>query len=263
MKSRNKFLTALTLACGLLASHEVPAAGGPLLVKAGEKIAFMGDSITQAGAGKGGYVTLVMDALNKEGLNVTSIPAGKAGNRSPDMLARLEESVISKKPDWMVLSCGVNDVWHFTLKLGNRTFQGVPLDDYKRNIRSIIDQAQAANIKVLILTSTMIGEDPEKETNKQLIPYNSFLREISAEKKLPLADLDKDMHEALKMLPDEAGKAKMFGDPSYQRNIKNKLTSDGCHMNPQGNIMMAKGVLRAIGLSDEKIAAAEKSWLGK
>ncbi len=29
------------------------------------------------------------------------------------MLARLDEAVISKKPQWMTLSCGVNDVWHF------------------------------------------------------------------------------------------------------------------------------------------------------
>lgn len=109
----------------------------------------------------------------------------------------------------------------------------------------------------------MIGEDPEKETNKQLIPYNDFLRELAIEKKLPIADLSKDMHTAFKKLPDEAGMAKMFGDPGYQRNIKNKLTVDGCHMNALGNIMMAKGILGAFGLSEAKIAAAEKSWFGK
>lgn len=54
----------------------------------------------------------------------------------------------------------------------------------------------------------------------------------------------------------------MFGEPGYQRNIKNKLTSDGCHMNQLGKIMMAKGILRTIGLGEAKIAAAEKSWLG-
>lgn len=55
----------------------------------------------------------------------------------------------------------------------------------------------------MILTSTMIGEDPEKETNKKLVPYNDFLREIVKEKGLPLADLSKDMHAALKEIPDE------------------------------------------------------------
>ena len=234
-----------------------------LLIDKGDKIAFMGDSITQSGNKKNGYITFVMDALNKEGLEVTHIPAGKSGNRSKDMLARLEQSVISKDPDWMLLSCGVNDVWHFTLKLGNRTFEGIPLEEYKKNIREIIETAEKADIKVMILTSTMIGEDPKKQTNKDLIPYNEFLREIAEKKNLPLADLSKDMHETLKEMPDEEGKAKMFGDPNYERNIKNKLTTDGCHMNTLGNIMMAKGILRTMGLSEESIKKAEKSWLEK
>lgn len=263
MKPRNKFLKSFALALSLVALHPASAKESGLLVKPGEKIAFMGDSITQAGARKNGYINLVMEALNKEGLKLTHVPAGKSGNKSNDMLARLDASVISKNPDWMTLSCGVNDVWHFTLRLGKRTFQGVELDDYQVNIRKIIEKAQAAKIKVVILTSTMIGEDPEKETNKKLIPYNNFLRELAKEKNLPLVDLSEDMHTALKGIPDVAGKARMFGEPQYQRNIQNKLTSDGCHMNTLGNIMMAKGVLRGFGLSEKKIAAAEKSWLGK
>ena len=263
MKSISSRLTTVAVAFSLLAPSMASAESRVLLVKPGEKIAFMGDSITQAGNRKNGFINLVMDALNKEGLNLTCVPAGKSGNRSNDMLARLDESVIAKKPDWMVLSCGVNDVWHFTLHLGKRTFEGVPLEDYKTNIRKIIEKAEAADIKVMVLTSTMIGEDPGKETNKQLVPYNEFLREIAKEKGLPMADLSEDMHKALKKIPDEPGKAKMFGDPGYQRNIKNKLTVDGCHMNHLGNIMMAKGILRAFGLGEDKIAAAEKSWLGK
>ena len=260
-KSRSLFTLAFV---ATLASLSAVAAKEPaLLIKKGEKIAFMGDSITQSGNRKNGYVTLVMDALNREGLKVTHVPAGVSGNRSPDMLARLDKAVISKEPDWMLLSCGVNDVWHFTLKLGNRTFTGVPLDDYKKNIRDIISKAEEAGIKVVILTSTMIGEDPQKDTNKKLEPYNAFLRELAKEEGLPLADLNKDMQAALKEIPDEEGKARMFGEPGYQRNIKNKLTTDGCHMNKLGNIMMAKGVLRTLGLSDEKIAEAEKSWLGE
>ena len=263
MKQRNKFLTTFALALSLLALTPASAENRKLIVKSGEKIAFMGDSITQAGARKNGYINLVMGALNEEGLKLTHVAAGKAGNKSNAMLARLDQSVISKKPDWMTLSCGVNDVWHFTLRLGKRSFQGVELEDYKKNIRQIIDKAEAAEIKVVILTSTMIGEDPKKETNKKLIPYNEFLRELAKEKNLPLADLSEDMHAELKEIPDVKGRAKMFGDPKYQRNIQNKLTSDGCHMNKLGNIMMAKGILRAFGLSDKKIEAAEKSWLGK
>jgi lysophospholipase L1-like esterase len=263
MKLKNRFLSTLALGFSLFATCAASSQAEELLVKPGEKIAFLGDSITQAGARKNGYITFVMDALNKEGLELSRIAAGKGGHKSNNMLARVDSDVISKDPDWMLLSCGVNDVWHFTLTLGDRTFEGVPLDEYKKNIREIIGKAEAADIKVMILTSTMIGEDPENETNQKLIPYNEFLREIAKEKNLPLADLSKDMHEKIAEMPDEEGKAKMFGDPKYDRNIKNKLTSDGCHMNTLGNVMMAKGILETFGLSEKKIEAAEKSWLGK
>lgn len=233
------------------------------VLKDGDKIAFMGDSITQAGAKKDGYVFLVMDALKSAGHNVTHIPAGISGHRSSDMLKRLDKDVISKKPQWMTLSCGVNDVWHFKLRLGKRTFKGIPLEEYKKNITEMIEKAQAANIKVMILTSTMIGEDQSRELNQNLIPYNDFLRTLAKEKNCLLADLNKDMQAALKTLPDVKGNARMFGDPQYKSEFKNKLTTDGCHMNKLGNIMMAKGVLRTFGLSEEKLAEAEKKWLGK
>jgi lysophospholipase L1-like esterase len=259
MRMANLFVVAFVVTLGFSAAAE----DRTLVVKAGETIAFMGDSITAGGAKKNGFLTFVMDALNKEGLELTRIAAGKSGHKSNDMLARLDRDVISKNPDWMTLSCGVNDVWHFKLVLGKRTFQGIGLGDYKKNIRAIIEKAQAAKIKLVILTATMIGEDPERELNQNLIPYNDFLREIAKEKGCLLADLSKDMREALEGMPDVEGKARMFGEPKYSRNIKNKLTTDGCHMNTQGNAMMAKGILRAFGLSEDKILAAEQSWLAE
>lgn len=257
--------TALTflLLSAFFSLSSVAVESQKLVLKADDTIAFMGDSITQAGARKNGYITLVMAALKNEGLNLSHVPAGISGNKSNDMLRRLEKDVLSKKPQWMTLSCGVNDVWHFKLQLGKRKFKGISLEDYKKNITQIIDKAQAANIKIMILTSTMIGEDQSKELNQNLIPYNNFLRAIVKEKGCLLADLSQDMQEVLKKIPDVKGKARMFGDPNYKSEIKNKLTTDGCHMNSLGNIMMAKGVLRAFGLSEEKIAAAEKVWLGK
>ncbi|MGB1131297.1 MAG: hypothetical protein ACPG4K_14690, partial [Haloferula sp.] len=75
------FRSLFTLAfVATLASLSAVAAKEPaLLIKKGEKIAFMGDSITQSGNRKNGYVTLVMDALNREGLKVTHVPAGVSG----------------------------------------------------------------------------------------------------------------------------------------------------------------------------------------
>jgi len=143
------------------------------------------------------------------------------------MLARLEKDVLSKNPNWMTLSCGVNDVWH-----GAR---GVALEDYKTNIAAIVDQAQAAGVKVMILTSTMIKENQENELNQKLAPYNAFLRELAKEKACLLADLNAEMQEALKTFPKDAPKGK-------------QLTRDGVHMNALGNKMMAKGILKSFGV---------------
>lgn len=209
-----------------------------LLVKEGQKIAFLGDSITQGGQGHAlGYCQMVISGLKANGVNATLIPAGISGHKSNDMLARLQKDVIDKKPDWMTLSCGVNDVWH-----GER---GVPLDKYKENITAIVDQATAAGIKVMILTSTMIGEDQPNANNQKLVAYNDFLRALAAERKLPLADLNADMQQAIKEFGPHQG---------------NLLTGDGVHMACAGNVMMASGVLKAFGLGTDGLAKCRAAW---
>jgi lysophospholipase L1-like esterase len=225
-------LSAVTLSKPLVAKDKIP-------VTDGQKIAFLGDSITAAGARPNGYCRLVLDGLKKQGVQTTGIFAGISGHKSNQMLARLDKDVLSKKTDWMTLSCGVNDVWH-----GAR---GVKIEDYKKNITAIVDQAQAAGVKVVILTSTMIKEDQKTSLNQQLLPYNTFLKELAKSKGCLFADLNTEMQQTLKTFPKDAPKGK-------------QLTSDGVHMNAYGNIMMAKGVLKAFGLSDEALTTLEQDW---
>ena len=104
-----------------------------------------------------------------------AIGAGISGHKSNDMLARLDRDVIGRKPDWVTISCGVNDVWHGAT--------GVPLEPYKKNMTEIVDKCQAAGIKVVLLTSTMITEDAGAVFNQKLAAYNDFLRELAKEKK--------------------------------------------------------------------------------
>ena len=231
-----KNILNMMAAAALMAGSTLMA--GEIAVKEGQKIAFMGDSITQAGAGPKGYVTLVIKGLEAAGVKTTAIPAGISGHKSNNMLERLDRDALSKKPDWMTLSCGVNDVWHGA--------NGVPLDQYKINITKIVDQCQTAGVKVMILTSTMIGEDQPNPNNQKLVAYNDFLKELAKEKKCLLADLNADMQAII----TKAGAEKKG----------NILTGDGVHMNPAGDQMMALGVLKAFGLSDEQLAKAKASW---
>jgi lysophospholipase L1-like esterase len=229
------------LATILAATHLLQA---EIPVKPGDKVAFLGDSITQGGqSSPGGYVQLVGSGLAANGVKIEIIGAGISGHKSNQMLERLERDVLSKNPQWMTLSCGVNDVWH-----GDK---GVPLEDYKKNITSIVDKAQAAGIKVVILTSTMIGEDQPNPNNQKLVGYNECLRTLAAEKKCLLADLNAEMQSALA----EAAKAQV------KPNKGNLLTTDGVHMGPAGNQMMAVGVLKGFGLNAAEIAKAKDAWL--
>jgi lysophospholipase L1-like esterase len=233
MKHPAIMATLLSVTCLLQA--EIP-------IKSGDKVAFLGDSITEAGQGSpGGYVQLVGSGLAANGVKIEIIGAGISGHKSDQMLERLDRDVLGKSPQWMTLSCGVNDVWHGP--------KGVPLEDYKKNITAIVDKAQTAGVKVMILTSTMINENQGTPENQKLVAYNEFLRALAVEKKCLLADLNADMQAAIA----EAARIRPI-----QGNV---LTSDGVHMAPAGNVMMATGLLKGFGLNPTELAKAGEAWL--
>ena len=208
-----------------------------IIVKDGQKIAFLGDSITANGwHNPAGYVNLTIAGLKANGIRVTAIPAGIAGHKSKQMLERLELDVLDKKPDWLILSCGVNDVWHGA--------QGVPLEEFKIYITVIIDKCHAAGVNVVILTATVIGEDLNNSYNKRLSSYNKFLRSLAQEKKCLLADVNAMFQTLIKINP-KPGRV---------------LTSDGVHMNPDGDKVMAMGILRVFGLNIRQMKKAQESW---
>lgn len=210
---------------------------GAIVVKDGEAVAFLGDSITQAGwSNPGGYVRLVVKGLEANGVKITPIPAGIGGHKSNQMLERLKRDVLDKKPTWMTLSCGVNDVWH-----GER---GVPLEQYKANITAILDECRKAGVKVVVLTATVIGEDLENDTNAKLAAYNDFLRFIARERGCLLADVSRLFQDAIR-----------GGNGSGRH-----LTTDGVHMNPSGDQLMAVGVLGALGLERDHLERARAAW---
>ncbi|MEO8351925.1 MAG: SGNH/GDSL hydrolase family protein [Chthoniobacteraceae bacterium] len=229
-----KFLTGLFLSLMLA----IPSLHAEILVQDGAKVAFLGDSITAAGWGNpNGYVRLIVSGLAANGIKVEPIPAGIGGHKSNQMLERLDRDVLSKKPDWMTLSCGVNDVWHHE--------KGVPLPEYKENITKLVEQATAAGVKVMILTATVIQEDLGNADNATLAGYNDFLRELAKEKKLPLADLNTLFQERIKAENKPGQKV---------------LTGDGVHMNNEGDQLMAIGVLQAFGLNEAELAKAQDAW---
>lgn len=215
---------------------------GDLAVKNGESVSFLGDSITGLGSVKTpylGYIHLVQDGLKREGVTIRIMPAGKGGDKSNGMLARVDRNVLAYKPSWVTVSCGVNDVWHGA--------NGVPLEDYKKNMTALVDKLLRSGCKVLLMTASVISENPDAPNNVKLKEYNAFLRKLAAEKKIPLAEVNEAVWKEIRS-PDLAG-------------IKGlKVTIDGVHMNGAGNIAIASAVLEGFGMSPSRIAEIRKEW---
>lgn len=228
----------------LLSPVAAPDAPKELLLKKGDQIVAMGDSITQ----QGGYLKMVDQVLAEQypDLALPKIKnAGISGNKAENMVARFEKDVIAKKPNVVTISVGINDVWH-RLK--------APHDDkvlatYKENVTRMVDMAQAAGAKVIIIAPTVIQEDPANEGNTRLLMYVAAQREIAKAKNCTFIDLHQMFRTAVEKRPDAIGK-----------NAKGHYyTSDGVHMDAPGNAIMAIAVLKGLGVPDAKIAVAEKA----
>lgn len=209
-----------------------------LILKQGDQIVAIGDSITQGG----GYLkhTDAVLAAQYPDLKLPKIiNVGISGQKAEQLVKRFDKDVIQKKPAVVTISIGINDVWH-RLKADH---DPNVLAEYKANLGKMADMAQAANIKVIFLAPTVIQEDPKTEGNKRLPMYVGAMREVAAEKKATFVDLHQMFLDTLAKKPADAKTGKGG----------NWLTGDGVHMNTTGNALMAIGVLRGLGVPDAKI----------
>lgn len=202
-------------------------------LKKGEKIIFLGDSITQAGVSPTGYVTLIKKHLAEKhaDLNIEVIGAGISGNKVPDLQKRLDKDVLSKKPTLVVIYIGINDVWHGE----NDPAKGTSLEKFEAGLNEIIVTLKAAGSRVVLCTPTVIGEKKAgaNKLDKKLDEYAAMSRNIAKTTGVQLCDLRKAFQDHL---------AKNNADDKE----KGVLTSDRVHLNAAGNKFVAETMLSVI-----------------
>ncbi len=205
-----------------------------LELKPQDRVVFLGDSITQAGAEPGGYVTLVREAIAKQrpkdGIEV--IGAGISGNRVPDLEARLQADVLAKKPSVVVIYIGINDVWHSTS--GN----GTKREDYDAGLRRIVSSLQKAGSRVVLCTPSVIGErhDGTNPLDNMLDEYCSISRQVATDAGAEMLDLRAAFLSHLEQINSE-------------NQDQGLLTGDKVHLNPEGNRFVADLILKSFGLA--------------
>jgi len=223
-------LASALLMAGFVAAPSTCHAEDAVL-KSGDRVVFLGDSITQGGAGPKGYISVFKEMLaeRKPDLKVEVIGAGISGNKVPDLERRLEKDVLSKNPSVVVIYIGINDVWH------SERGQGTSKEDFEAGLRRIIEQINKQDGRVVLCTASVIGEktDGSNKLDKMLDEYCEVSRKVAAETKSQLLDLRKEFLAQIKA-----------------NNADNKeagiLTTDRVHLNDAGNLFVAEQMYTAL-----------------
>ena len=223
-----------------VASFAFLSQGGEKLVKSGDTLVFMGDSITDYGASRThGYPNLVVKGLATNGIAVTWHGVGIAGNTSTDMLNRFDTDVIAKHPDVVTISAGVNDCW----------FNKTTYEQFCSNELAMVAKVKAAGAKTVLLSPTTAGSEIDRDDIRH---YADGVKEIVAAEGLSYAPT----FEMLRSWIDD------FDNPALTLMNGNGLraTYDGTHMAPAGDRVLARATLKGLGLDMDELAVAEAAW---
>lgn len=192
------------------------------------RVVFFGDSITQAGVNPGGYIDRLKKMLPAEQFELMG--AGIGGNKIYDLFLRMDDDVLAKQPDVVIVWVGVNDVWH---KASYGT--GTDPDKFVKFYEAVIKKLQASNAKVMLCTPAAIGEktDFSNQQDGDLNQYSQLIRDLAKRQNIPLIDL-----------------RKAFLDYNLKNNPDNKekgiLTTDRVHLNEAGNQLVAEQMQKAL-----------------
>lgn len=197
-----------------------------------KKVVFFGDSLTEQGAKPGGFIRRIDSMAKAENrlADFDFLGAGVSGNKIYDLYLRMEEDVLSKNPDIVVIFIGINDIWH---KVSFGT--GTDVDRFERFYNAMLKKLNDRNIKAILCTLSVIGErnDMSNQQDGELNYYSGLVRDIAEKNNAELVDLRQLMVNYLKTHNPE----------NKERSI---LTTDRVHFNDAGNKLVAEAIWKKL-----------------
>ena len=158
-----------------------------MLFEQGQKVVFIGDSITDCGRRDAnapfgnGYANLVrvfVTARYPE-LDLTFENRGIGGDTARHLDARWEKDVLAEHPDWLVVKIGINDVW--------RTFDSdgvgaVAIDEYETTYRRLLQIAvDRTGCRLIVAEPYVIEADTADPMRAQMDRYGLVARKLASE----------------------------------------------------------------------------------
>src|SRR6267142_738209 len=165
----SRILAVLVVVAGSVLSFHARAQEGTdpasrqIQLKKGDRIIFFGDSLTALAIkdpnvpeGKG-YVPVVRAALKDSAVEVDAVATG--GHKVTDLLKRVDQDVLAKKPTIVVIQIGVNDA-----------SAGVTPELFEAQLKELIGKLQQGGAQVIQCTCTcrIEGYDPGNAMDKKL-----------------------------------------------------------------------------------------------
>ena len=197
------------------------------------KILFQGDSVTDAGRDRShssdmgfGYPkyasAMLEDAFPDIDFAFTNL--GISGNRTEDLVARMQSDFIEIQPDIVSIMIGINDVWHhyaFTnIYTSNEAFEN--------NYVTLLEEIkQKTDAKIMIIQPFLISVPDKTELEAELAEKQEIVARL-AEK---YADVYLPMHDIF--LADDA-------------EDKTVYAADGVHPTEDGACLIAQKYLEAV-----------------
>lgn len=148
---------------------------------------------------------------------------GVAGNSSSQALARLETDVLSAKPDIAIVLIGGNN-------FGNSADPHVIAGQLRDDLTTIVDQVKAIGSKIVLLQYPDPRADDMSKVWTHINAGNPVVAEVARAENVPALELATVFREAASERP--------------QAELTNPV--DGIHLNPYGEVVLARTVFFAL-----------------
>lgn len=150
------------------------------------KICIFGDSITWGAFDLeiGGWAERLKVYFFKHNPEIYIYNCGISGDKLKDLLKRFESEVVSRKPDKIIFSIGINDTTN------NDNLGGTPIDEFESSYKELLNKAQKLTKDSLILGLNNIDQKRNKfdYKNKEIQKYNEIIRKVSQQRDLKFVD---------------------------------------------------------------------------
>jgi lysophospholipase L1-like esterase len=211
------------------------------LFKKDQKIVAIGDSLTE-GVGdeteNGGYVGILKHTFEDNNLNINVENFGKKGNRSDQLLKRLDKEEIAsaiKEADTVLITIGANDI----MKVLKSNFMNVTMEPFQEERLKYIERLTAIINKI---------NDLNPDTQIYLIGfYNPFERHFGEIKELGMI-IDNWNNDGKSLAEEYDNVSYIPTKDLFSNSTVNLLAEDEFHPNTRGYKLMAKRVLEYLGM---------------